>query len=189
MDENNKKVQIATLAMRLFKEDGFENVSIVQICKLAKINRNTFYRYFNSKDTIISEYFNLSFNSQSDIFQKVIAEQNDWNRYLKLVEMHLNLIKNEGVEFAKQLVRSIVNGESQLLQKYTITDEWCIPILSRCAQDGMIRNDLPIKELNDYANQLGLGIIVKWCSTNGEFDLIEANKKAVEKLMLLKQEI
>jgi AcrR family transcriptional regulator len=184
MESMNKKIEVMDEAMKLFRVNGFENTSIVQICKGAKITRNTFYYYFKSKGNLLSEYLNTFMSSRSEIFTLVIAEGDDWNRYLKLYELHIRFIIDQGVEFAKMLLSSMLYGENLLIQDYFVTNEWCVPILSRCMLDGTVRNDLSSEELNAYANRLCMGITADWCGTNGDFDLFSRCKKGIELLLL-----
>ena len=50
---NNTKEKIRQQAISLFKENGYENVTVLQICKAAGITKRTFYYHFSSKDEII----------------------------------------------------------------------------------------------------------------------------------------
>ena len=49
----NTKEKIRQQAISLFKENGYENVTVLQICKAAGITKRTFYYHFSSKDEII----------------------------------------------------------------------------------------------------------------------------------------
>lgn len=50
----NTKDRIHQCAMSLFSEYGYDNVTIVQICKKAGVTKRTFYYHFSSKDDILS---------------------------------------------------------------------------------------------------------------------------------------
>ena len=47
------KERIREQALKLFKENGYENVTVLQICKAAGVTKRTFYYHFASKDDII----------------------------------------------------------------------------------------------------------------------------------------
>ena len=178
------KTEIIQTAMHLFKEEGFENTSIVQICKAVKITRNTFYYYFKSKNDLISCFFETALSSSPEVFTQVLAEDSDWKRYLKLYELHINFLTIQGNEFTRLVINSILNGESQLTQKYIVTEEWCIPILAHCIQEETVRQDYSPAELNSYANQLCLGIVLVWCASNASFDLWPRCRQGIESLFL-----
>jgi len=48
--------QIYATAMRLFERDGFDGVTIEQICEAADVARGTFFRHFPSKSSLLSEF-------------------------------------------------------------------------------------------------------------------------------------
>ena len=53
---NAKKTQerIRECALSLFKEKGYDNVTVVQICEAAGITKRTFYYHFDSKEQLLS---------------------------------------------------------------------------------------------------------------------------------------
>ena len=80
------KDRIHTCAMELFRQHGFDNVTVMQICDAAGVTKRTFYYHFSSKDDILSdvveyvgihtEEFLTSFTEQSsnvDILWKLLS--------------------------------------------------------------------------------------------------------------------
>ncbi len=62
--ERNKaraRAEIATAALRLFGERGFEEVTVDQIVEAAGVSRRTFFRYFETKeDALLADYPDLA---------------------------------------------------------------------------------------------------------------------------------
>ena len=58
------KQQILTVALRLFKQHGFDVTTMEQIAEEADIAKGTLYNYFPAKETIISEYVQRSFKER-----------------------------------------------------------------------------------------------------------------------------
>lgn len=54
-----KKKQIVDAIVKLMDEEGLKNVTIKDICKAANISVGSFYHYFQSKDSIHKELYNL----------------------------------------------------------------------------------------------------------------------------------
>lgn len=54
------KKQISDALFRLLEEKSFENISISQLCREAKISRQTFYSLYASKENIIIELLQAS---------------------------------------------------------------------------------------------------------------------------------
>lgn len=54
VDKDERKKEIATAALELFAENGFEATSVSRIARMAGIGKGTVYEYFKSKDEIVS---------------------------------------------------------------------------------------------------------------------------------------
>ena len=52
-----KLENIQNTALKLFIEKGMDQVSVSEICKAAGITKPTFYKYIDSKEKIILNYF------------------------------------------------------------------------------------------------------------------------------------
>ena len=57
MEKNSAKTVLFDKAMELFRRDGYDKVTIQQICKESNVTRNAFYYYFDSKEGLLSSYF------------------------------------------------------------------------------------------------------------------------------------
>jgi AcrR family transcriptional regulator len=53
VDKEQRKLEIALIALELFAEKGFESASISQIAEAAGIGKGTVYEYFESKEELI----------------------------------------------------------------------------------------------------------------------------------------
>ena len=64
--------------LRLLQENGFEKISITDICRGAKVNRTTFYEYYHSKSellcTLQMAYFDRMYDEFADEFNSKIFE-------------------------------------------------------------------------------------------------------------------
>lgn len=174
---------IVDTAIGLFKQKGFENVSIVEICKATSITRTTFYYHFKTKEELIEEYFKKCISSKEELFSNIIKLDNDWDRYLELYNIHIQFFMDEGIEFTKQIIKINLEDENNLYKNYFLTETWCIPILTNCQKNGLIRNDLDAKRLDYLATNLVLGILSLWCGSNGDFDIKKDVKEALESLL------
>jgi AcrR family transcriptional regulator len=47
-------VQVSEMAIDLFSERGYEHTTVEDICQLAGISRTTFFRYFKTKEEVLS---------------------------------------------------------------------------------------------------------------------------------------
>ncbi|MFA6808790.1 MAG: TetR/AcrR family transcriptional regulator [Eubacteriales bacterium] len=50
------EMNIYNSAMKLFKENGYDNTTIIEICKSAGISKSTLFNYYRSKEDILLKY-------------------------------------------------------------------------------------------------------------------------------------
>ena len=178
----NAKQNIIDTAVSMIKQKGFDNVKIVDICKETDITRTTFYYHFQSKEDIIEEYFQNRILEQEGVFAELFQLENDLERYCAITEKLVAMFIDEGPEFGKQILRSILEDPS-ILNTFLIKDQWCIPLLTNCQKQKLIRTDLSPEELDQTVINLVLGINFHWCATGGDFDLLETVRTSVRTLL------
>ncbi len=54
---NNNSEKIINAAVKLLKEQLYEDITIKDICSVSGVSRQTFYNYFKNKDEIYREFF------------------------------------------------------------------------------------------------------------------------------------
>lgn len=178
----NAKQNIIDTAVSMIKQKGFENVKIVDICKATGITRTTFYYHFQSKEDIVEEYFQNRIIEQENVFSELFQLDNDLDRYCAIVEKLVGMFIDEGPEFGKVIMQGILD-DPRLLNTFLIKDEWCIPLLSNCQKQKLIRTDLTPEEIDQLVINLTLGINFNWCATNGSFDLLAMIRSSIRSLL------
>ncbi|OIV43724.1 TetR/AcrR family transcriptional regulator [Flavobacterium johnsoniae] len=96
---NDKKIQILTVAEKLFSDKGFEGTSIRDISKHAKINIAMVSYYFGSKDKLLES---LILYKTADLKLQIESLQHEdlhpLDKVNKLVEIYINRINcNRGI--------------------------------------------------------------------------------------------
>lgn len=87
--------QILSHALKLFYEEGFENVSVDLICKKMRISHGLFYYYFNSKE---------------DLQEKIFEQSNQFSTELEtLIKSNLSGIAY--IEAINSLVVKTIDGD------------------------------------------------------------------------------
>lgn len=75
--------------LRLLQENGFEKISITDICRGAKVNRTTFYEYYHSKSELLCALQMAYFDRMYDEFAgEYIAHGASLEFFLKVVHYH-----------------------------------------------------------------------------------------------------
>ncbi len=183
MEKTSAKIILFDKAMELFRKNGYDNVTIQQICKEANVTRNAFYYYFDSKDKLLSSYFENIPNFTEKLLANILALPNDWKKLWYLFEAHLKLIEKEGLSICRAFLKINMDGHGDLLTKYFVSEMVCIPLIKSCQTLGLIQNMAEPSQLNYLATRLLSGILLTWCCKNGGFDLIANSRDAFYVLM------
>ena len=64
------KKNIISISYNLFKEKGYDNVTINDICDKCNITKTTFYRYISSKEDILTYFFDQINDELYDLINK-----------------------------------------------------------------------------------------------------------------------
>lgn len=183
MEKASAKEILFNKAMDLFRKDGYENVSIQQICKEAKLTRNAFYYYFDSKEALLSSYFENIPSFTQSMLVDLLSLPNDWEKLWFLFESHLKLAEKEGLSVCRAFLKVNMDGNGDLLAQYYVSDTVTVPLVKSCQSSGLIRNMTEPSLLIYLATRLIAGILLTWCCKNGSFDLIQVSRDAVCGLM------
>ena len=179
MEKNNNKTQLSDIGMQLFRENGFVNVTILEICKAAHVTRNAFYYHFKDKEDLLCFYFAEVIPSQNEIFEKILSLSSDWDKLWCLLEAHLQLMEHEGVDITRALMKASLDNRETIVKDYILTSTWCVPLIQNCIQSGVITAKLSAEEINFLMTRILLGIVVSWCNKDGAFKLIPTFQKAL----------
>lgn len=95
----SSKENILQSALTLFSSKGFFNTSIRQIAKKANISTGLLYNYFNSKEELLTEIVNNSFetiNKKEDVERDINAKisiENIIGHFFKLIRKRQDVIR------------------------------------------------------------------------------------------------
>ncbi len=76
--DKEKQNRIIQAAIKVFSSHNYNDSSINEVIKLAKIPRGSFYQYFENKEDLYNYYFHtLKKNSQRDLIRSIQHEKGD----------------------------------------------------------------------------------------------------------------
>ncbi|OPJ65263.1 TetR/AcrR family transcriptional regulator [Clostridium oryzae] len=73
------KQKILDVAAKLILQYGLKKFTVDEIASELRISKKTIYQYFNSKDDIIREYFEVSIATDKDSMTSVVAGNKDFS--------------------------------------------------------------------------------------------------------------
>lgn len=169
------------VALALFKEKGYNNVSVDEIVAKANTSKGSFYTHFESKDQIIIEHFKNNDNHYAEYYENL---KNCKTSAEKLVNFAKNMFSfvNEKVDFD---FTNVVYS-SQLLHEqekiYIIMEDRPLykilhEIIKEGQKSGEFRNDYTTDELVKMAARSMRGTYYDWCLYDGNFDIVNNGVK------------
>ena len=101
---SEKTVQlILEAAEQVIYESGVERVSILDVCKVAKISRGTFYRYFTSQDELLESFSRFKRQRFHRALHEALAPYDDPDQRFDALVEYLDKYLNNGQ--ARQLLQ------------------------------------------------------------------------------------
>ena len=158
---------IVSTALTLFRERGYVNVTVSDICRAANVPRSSFYSVFAGKDEIITYLMrNLKEDYQS-VFSEFLNAKNDLDRIWLLYERYLRL----AVEFGPELTGTLLSMELRkpvgVYEFFGAFNEWFIKLIGNCQAAGLIRNRNKPEDIVVLGIRIAVGAAFEWCRSGG----------------------
>jgi AcrR family transcriptional regulator len=174
-----KKNNIYKTAIKLFKQYGYDNISVRDICKEAGVTTGSLYNLYENKAAILYCFKeklteksnnpllenNINIDNPIETIQNYITsilfmfDELGYDMTLKLHTQH-NLIWNEKTE------------GTLLLENF----------VEKAQQNNTLSKQLNASQTTEAINTIIYGLVYQWCDQNGSYDLL---KKSQEILPLL----
>lgn len=172
--------KIYNTAIRLFKQYGYEDVSVSQIAKSAGVGIGTFYHYYESKLELfmkifvnVDDYFSEFTNIDYSLFDPSELILRYFIQYTKLNEA-------AGIE----ILQNLVNPQNR---KFLDGNQDFENILTNMIQFYQESNKIKMDETADEICDLFFiairGVIFDWCIKRSQYNLIGKSEFVVKKLL------
>ncbi len=175
----NTKI-IIDAAVKLFRERGYENVSVNDICKEAGIARSTFYLTFAGKKEIIDKILGDVRLNRDDFFGDFIAAENDFERMWILCCRYLDVAMKFGPELTGTLLRLELMGELDVMDTVHTVDEWFTQMTKNAQKAGVLLNAEAPEVLAPLGVDIAYYTTYEWCKRKGGFNLRQVVRRRAE---------
>lgn len=173
------KRKIYKCADELFREYGFENVSVDSIVEKAGISKGSFYVHYPSKDAIVSELMieyvrACDFNYKS--FEESVSNDTTISTVLIVLVEKIadNILNNIGYNLIKIAYRIQIERttDNNVLLDYN-RDIYSVfrNLISKGIKQGEFRSDISIDIIADHFVTALRGLTYEWCIRYPDFDL------------------
>lgn len=172
--DNSKNTDvIIQTAVTLFKEKGYENVSVQEICAKSGVSRSSFYAIFSGKSDILQTMIKGVSMDFEKMLPSFIKAENDLARIWLITDMYIQIAVKYGPQLVRALAIEEFSGQHTVLLDIEKYSEWLIPLIHNCQNNGSILNQSAPEEIVKMQYDIAKGVLVDWMLTGGDFDLEE----------------
>ncbi|QCR30861.1 TetR/AcrR family transcriptional regulator [Lysinibacillus sp. SGAir0095] len=145
--------------LTLLKNKPLEAISISEICRIAKVNRGTFYLHYTQVGELFEEYFKEIMDDLANSYQE------PYRHVAKLNPKELNpstVRIFHHVEKYKEYYRIILSKNVPLTYYYLLLEEVKSLLTGNLEKDHKIEEDIDSDFQASYAANAILGLIIQW---------------------------
>lgn len=178
------KSDIIRSAVRLFNEYGYKNVSVDRICEECGVTKGSFYHHFQSKDDVILQYWESTYQVEQRTFLRILSSDRTWKQKLwSFLEAGVNhAVNGIGRRSMAELWRvdlsrgnRILNAES-FLRGPGVDPEYSqvlLDIIRHAQREGEIRSTAAPEDLLFTFYAALFGASVHWSMADEDYDVVK----------------
>ena len=186
---NAKKTQerIRECALSLFKEKGYDNVTVVQICEAAGITKRTFYYHFDSKEQLLSgitEYLGVK---AEQLLASLASQQTNVGTLWALMSTYSINSANYGPGIIRQIYVNMVQGKADERFPYSMyLYNTVVNSIANAQRAGEITNIGKPEDVAFVLYHTFRSVTITWAAENGEFDLQKEFRRSFDTVLGVK---
>ena len=178
------KAKIFRAAKHILQKQGYEQLSIKNICEEAGVSNGSFYHHFKTKDDLLSYYIEEQPSINPDLLD---MPQNAAEAKAAIIQVYLNYVhycQELGVEF----MSNYYTPKNQSLNPL-IRTERPYPIvtvhnyLQKAIDADIIKPDLDLEDITTDIRMIVIGNVFECCLKSGEADF-EGNMRRTLRIYL-----
>lgn len=180
--------QLYECAIQLFREKGYDHVSVDEIVKTAGMAKGTFYIHFHEKSDIIMELLRQYDAYYDQVAASLPADLPAEDKLDELVTGACRFTRNVvGLDLIRVLYTRHLAGEDRnrgLLNEDRALFRILTELIAEGQQSGIYVQILPAKEIAGMILQGIRAAFFEWCSCQGNLDLEKECRKFLKLLRL-----
>jgi len=177
---DSMKLQILEKATQLFKEYGYNNVSIMNICKACNISKTTFYYHYQSKHDLIIHYFDKTHHDTEEILKLVIAQNSVAEQLWIIIRLYFQASMDAGVSMTREIYREyLYDKNSPVIPDNVYLKNLFIDLIRKGINNKEFPECRSADDLYTILMSVSNGLTLQWIMQDGDFDLVEKAKKII----------
>lgn len=182
--EGNTKERILEEAIKLFKEYGYDNVTVMQICDAAKITKRTFYYHYRSKEQLIIGVTDLIGVKAEKFISAMLNQQTNVGILWEIMRTYSKNAANMGPDLTMQVfISEFKLGKERNFPQSAYMFDTAVQIIEKAKSSGEISNPSSARDMAFTLYDALRGISVTWAAENGNFDIESYYLKALNTIL------
>ncbi len=173
------KSTIYKAAMQLMDKKGFNNTTIEEIIKKAKVSVGTFYLYYKSKDDIFQDVYHKADSYFKNEVSGQLAGKEAFDQIIYFFQHYAKYNQARGLD----AISHLYNTKNKL---FIAKDRYMLVLLKQIVDTGLQRGEIffnaDTQDMADYLFILARGTVYHWCLHDGQYDLEEAMVQNIARL-------
>ena len=166
MRRKNLEQLILDCAYSLFEERGFDQVSVNDICKACDITKPTFYKYVNSKEDLLSYFFQSLTSKIPDDWYRYDDSTNFWEKIVQGYCFFVDHVEKTGIDLYTAVYISNLHLYTGVFNDIPSFKALMIDLIQKAQETGQILNHSKAEDLYDTGTHLSIGYGAYWCFYN-----------------------
>ncbi|MCK9349357.1 MAG: TetR/AcrR family transcriptional regulator [Sphaerochaeta sp.] len=182
------KAQIIAKGNELFKDKGYEKVTVNDICEACGITKTTFYYHLKSKQDILLQSYDIIVDNLTPMLRQMLHLPSCWEQIKHLFDYLITQFIALGPELNSQLLIVNLQRKDRALHLRKHLEEIAIDIISMGQERGQFHNSNEPKVLYEAAAYMFTGYEYMWCTLSGDFAWRELFFQSLETLLVVTPE-
>ncbi|MGH0054529.1 MAG: TetR/AcrR family transcriptional regulator [Sphaerochaetaceae bacterium] len=183
------KSQIITKGNELFREKGYDAVTVQNICDACAITKTTFYYHLKSKQDILLQTYDVIVDNLTPMLRQMLNLSSSWQQIKQLFAYLITHFIALGPELNSQLLIVNLQRKERALHLRQHLEEIAIDIIEAGQQKGQFRNANDSKVLYEAAAYMFTGYEYMWCTLSGDFSWEASFFQSLETLLDVEPEL
>lgn len=159
----NIKTEMINVAFELFKKEGYDQVTVNDICQKCHVTKPTFYRYISSKEEILTHFFDQIHDELEDLAMHLATASNYWQQIIYVFDLIINRMQFFTKELYAQLYISNLKNDHHTFAEIKVVKELVTVLIDKAQQSHQIHNPGNPEELYEMCSVICFGCGIKWC--------------------------
>jgi AcrR family transcriptional regulator len=177
------KTQIIAKGSELFRDKGYEQVTVKDICEACNITKTTFYYHIKSKQDILLQTYDVIVDNLTPMLQGMLNLPSSWDQIKHLFDHLITQFIALGPELNSHLLIVNLKRKDRALHLRPHLEKIAVDIIGSGQSKGQFKNTNDPKVLYEAAAYMFTGYEYMWCTLSGDFEWRELFFKSLESLL------